>query len=176
MSAPRARFRAPKVVLTAVLALVVAALAVAIPATQAAPAHKAKTAKGTIKGDTSAKSGPNCDADACKALVNGDATMSWNTAHVIFAGTLKGKATEVYTAASFTDKHTELWGTGKFEGTYRGRSGVATYTFSGKGTTAVGGPITFVSGTGGLAGLRGTIIWAPKKDGSFTYKGKLKIV
>ena len=78
------------------------------------------------------------------------------TAIVDFAGTLTGRATEVYTSTTHANGRANQHGTGVFTGTVGGRTGTIDYVFHGDAT---GGVISITGGTGGLRGAHGKIAY-----------------
>jgi|tagenome__1003787_1003787.scaffolds.fasta_scaffold20337988_2 hypothetical protein len=151
-----------------------AGLAMATIALAAPTAAQARTAQGQIASDGA--SVPNCTTPENCTVPAGDRNLSFLTAKVKFTGSLVGDATEVYVAATPTKSgRVEVNGFGVLSGTYRGRTGTSTYRFSGIASkTGIAGPITFLSGTGGLKNLRGTITWATLGETTFSYKGNLR--
>lgn len=103
----------------------------------------------------------------------GGVTIARAVAHVRFAGTLKGRATERYTSVTFPDKSVVLFGKGFFRGKIAGRKGKLRYTFDGN---AANGVIFITRGKGGLRGVRGTVPYALNSaTGAYNYSGRLRL-
>jgi len=101
----------------------------------------------------------------------GGVTIAHAVAHVRFAGTLKGRATERYTSLTFPDKSVVLFGRGVFRGKIAGaRHGTLRYTFDGNAANGV----IFI--TRGAHGVRGTLPYALNSStGVYDYSGRLRL-
>ena len=103
----------------------------------------------------------------------GRTTITQATAVVTFDGTLNGPATEIYTQVEPPNGSVRQHGKGFFDGTIAGRTGMLEYVFHGGAT---GGQIVVTNGTGGLAGIHGTLRYAfEAATGVFTYEGTLRL-
>ena len=127
---------------------VLASTALALCASQGAATAAPKTAAaGTITLVSNT-------VDSTKQA--GGNTTIHATAVVDFAGTLTGRATEVYTSTTHANGKTNQHGTGVFTGTVDGRTGTIEYVFRGDATS---GFISITGGTGGLRGAHGKIAY-----------------
>jgi hypothetical protein len=139
--------------------LTISAAFLGVPSVTAASTQ----ASGTIAvvdnvADTVAQAGPNVKADA--------------TAHVAFAGTLAGPATEIYSALTHADQSVVLHGEGSFTGTVEGRTGTLTYVFRG---VAASGLIVITGGSGGLEGIHGQLPYElDATTGVYNYSGTVR--
>ncbi|MDQ1460922.1 MAG: hypothetical protein QOI08_2406, partial [Actinomycetota bacterium] len=83
----------------------------------------------------------------------GTATETFANAQVTYTGGIKGHASETYVTLTKANGQAIQYGFGEFSGSINGHMGTATYSFSGPSTS--GGIGKFLSGTGGLAHVRG---------------------
>jgi hypothetical protein len=102
----------------------------------------------------------------------GTATEVFANAQVSIAGGMKGHASETYVTQTDANGQAIQYGFGEFSGSINGRKGTATYRFAGPSTAR--GTAKFLSGTGGLAHVRGGFTYQIIQQGPmFTYKGSL---
>jgi Protein of unknown function (DUF3224) len=102
----------------------------------------------------------------------GTASEVFANAHVTYAGSLKGHASETYVTLTQANGQAIQYGFGEFSGSINGHKGTATYSINGPSTS--GGAAKFLSGTGGLAHLHGGFTYHLINQGPmFTYKGSL---
>ena len=100
----------------------------------------------------------------------GGVTIAHAVAHVRFAGTLQGRATERYTSLTFPDKSVVLFGRGAFRGKIAGTRHRLRYTFDGNAANGV----IFIRRGG--HGVRGTLPYALNSStGAYAYSGRLRL-
>lgn len=103
----------------------------------------------------------------------GTATETFANAQATFTGGMKGHASETYVTLTQGNGHAIQYGFGEFSGSISGHKGTTTYSISGPSTA--GGAGKFLSGTGGLAHVRGGLTYHIIKNGpTFTYRGTLR--
>lgn len=104
---------------------------------------------------------------------HGGTTITHATAHVVFAGTLSGQATEIYTAITHRNGRVSLHGKGFFNGTILGRTGTLDYVFHGDATS---GQIVSIHGTGGLRHVHVKLPYAlDPATGIYHYRGWVRL-
>jgi hypothetical protein len=93
------------------------------------------------------------------------------SARVTFTGNLKGRAIEDYVTVTHADGSADQYGFGIFRGKINGKAGTVYYKFKG---VPARGSIRILSGTRGLAGLRGTIRYRATGGPNFSYSGRVR--